>query len=229
MGISTGVSGGIAARDFACQACGATFRPRTRIQQWATVFIGLMIGGFVLLLAFMAVVEPITDGLVGYLFALPWLLVGGPLTYWALREFAGPWRHPVRPHAEVPEVRYRNTEPLRMCTCGEIAMCVKIVENTHNGLPTGTDMDYRCTVCDKTFHIEDVLGMSLSGGVGGAFLVLGLGMLSAGFDDWQDAACVGAILLLGAVVSAAPVFRLYDRYLHPVVYQGAGVGGKGVE
>jgi len=189
------------------------------------VFIGAFFGALLLMIGVAMVVEGRWVNLNELMGGLVMTTIGGGLSAWALREFAGPWRHAVVPDVAVPTIQYRNTEPLRMCTCGEMAVCTKVVENTQNGLPTGTEMDYQCTSCSKTFVIENVLGMVLSGGVGLGFLLGGLAVLAAGVDDWQGAACVGFVVLLGLLSTAAAAMRLYDRYHHPVVYQGPSVGG----
>jgi len=125
-------------REYRCQNCGAkyTLRARARI---------------------------ITLWMVGGLLTLFTLLFGLPFLYFAYRAGREESRIPLVPDAPMPERRFPDGPPVRICgACGAPAVAVKVTRNRTNGLPSGIEYDYCCSSCQREFTVESLWGQLLT-------------------------------------------------------------------
>ncbi len=222
MGVIPGGSGGIAYQDFCCQDCAYVWRPRTTLRSW---FMPLMAGILGAPLALLGVIG-LADGDV---YALILLLVfgggGGALLYFGgLRHLITAWRGSIAVGAQPPAVRYTNPEPARRCRCGKPAACIKVVENSTNGIPSGTDRTYQCPSCGHTFEIESPLGILAS--ALGSLLLFGIAAVgipdSLQEGDWTMLACSSGLGLMGLVLVWSAGANVIGQIQHPVVKPDEG-------
>src|SRR4051812_48867472 len=62
-------------------------------------------------------------------------------------------------------MRFRGGPPLRTCARCQgtgTANVIKVTRHTTNGIPTGTEYDYKCTRCGHEFEIESAGGQIMS-------------------------------------------------------------------
>ena len=179
---------GASTRDYRCQACGAKFtiHPRHKL-------IGLTIAGVLLLPA----------------------LVGAVPLFMAWRRSRIDGKNPIVPGEPLPPIRYRDGPPLRECICGGSAVAARITRRTHNGVPTGVEIEYECGQCQKGFTIESAWGQALSL-IGGA-LLLGFALLAYSVAESSLARWGWTIglSLAGLVLLAQFLNRLKNRFAHP--------------
>lgn len=183
---------GSVTRDFRCQNCGAKFTLRPRGYN-----IGLWVAGVLL--------------------TLTTLVLGLPFLYVAWRRGRIAKQMVVVPGAPLPPMRYRGGPPVRTCAaCGGYAVAFNITRRVHNGIPSGTEYEYRCMGCQAEFMVESVGGMLSS-----LFAAVVIGAIAAAF--WFGAHAPGwrfggaAVAGLLAVFMAWTVFsRLRARANNPV-------------
>ena len=178
MGISTGSS----TRDFCCQNCGYRFTLAAKVRMWAW--------GICTLLFCVA--------------CIPSVIFGSVVAYDA-------WQYqsnPIVPDAPPPALRFRSDEPTRRCAkCGGIARCGQVTRTSSNGLPTGTDYDYRCDGCGNKFQLASA-GSHVFNVFGATFcFALGFGCMPAGLLLW----------LMGAGVLAISAFQILAQIRNPLV------------
>jgi DNA-directed RNA polymerase subunit RPC12/RpoP len=167
------IATGQSTRDYQCQACGARFRIRPRLERILGLGIGIMAGLTV---------------------------IGIPLFVMYWRRYRMETRLPVVPDAPAPEIRYPSGPPLRRCAaCGAPAKVFSITRHTHNGLPSGTDYAYRCSGCQRELKVQSVWGIVLGGLIAilvavGAWAFLAFAT-SPGWR-WGGAAVTAALALL---------------------------------
>lgn len=171
-----GIPSGTSTRDFCCQQCGHRF---TLVSKRRIIVYGVMSAIFLI-----ACFGFVSGAYTAYL-AWPWV------------------RNPIVPNATPPVMRFRATEPLRLCTqCQGSARCTAVTRRSMNFIPTGTTHTYVCMQCNKSFDMQSVGGIffnllagtivSLLGvatvmaGIGVLFLLMGLfGYGRAAFGVWR--------------------------------------------
>ena len=171
-----GIPSGRSTRDFCCQECGYRFTLESKMR--------IIVYGVMSVIFLIACLGVVTGVYTAYL-AWPWL------------------RNPIVPNAPSPPMRFRATEPLRLCTkCQGSARCTAVVRKSVNLVPTGTTYTYVCMTCSKSFEVDSIGGiffllfagtvMSLLGiatimvSIGVLFLLLGLiGYGFAAFGIWR--------------------------------------------
>lgn len=140
-------------RDYRCQECGAWFVRRSRARVLALWIVGVLLS-----------LTP----------------VGIPCLYLAWRHQTFDRRLPVVVGAPMPPMRFPGGPPERTCQkCAAIAMPVRITRHTHNGLPTGTDSQYRCGGCGLEFTITDAWGHIFAG-----LMIAALAGVALAFHSW---------------------------------------------
>lgn len=184
-----GLATGDSTLEFRCQGCGRWYVRRPPLSLW--------IAG--------AILTVVACGL------------GLPFLYLAWRSQSFDARLPVVPGAPVPPMNFPGGPPPRSCRgCQRPAVAVKITRSKTNGIPTGTEFEYRCTSCRREFTIESVLGhltSTLSGlavaGVAAAFFTIAQ---SAGWRYGGGVVAAAAALLM----LTQTVRRLLHRLQNPV-------------
>jgi hypothetical protein len=179
-----GIPSGTSTRDFCCQHCGHRFtlESKQRIIVYGVMSVIFLIACFGL----------VTGAYTAYL-AWPWL------------------RNPIVPEASPPVMRFRATEPLRLCTkCQGSARCTAVVRKSTNGIPTGTTYTYVCMRCSKSFDIESIGSIFFLVFAGTVAALIGLATLMAGW---------GVICLLMALfgygIAALSIWRLIANKVLP--------------
>lgn len=177
-------------RDYRCQQCGAWQEqgPRSRLIAWWIVGVLLL---------------PTCIG-------LPFLVLA-----YRLQTFDK--RVPVMPGVPAPRVRFPGGPPKRTCSCQGVAVARNITRHTHNGVPTGTDYEYECTSCKRTFTTENVLGTATS--LFGALVLLGIGvafLVSASSPGWKWGGGLG-LGGLGLFLGVQTGGRVVNRFKYPPV------------
>jgi len=195
-----GTATGYETREYRCQECARAFvvRPRMRI-------LPLWIAGGVL---------TVTTCIGG----LPLLLVA-----WLRQRVES--TIPVV-DAPVPPLRFPGGPPRRRCAqCSALVSAVRITRNSHNGVPTGTEYEYRCAPCNREFTVESPLGMSMNA-FGGALLFAGGAafLAYAQHPGWRFGGG-GACVLLGLLLAGQVVQRLANRLRNPVVDERTAMEG----
>ena len=176
-------SSGGAIEEFRCQSCGAGFvlRPRSYIIHFVFAF-GLlsMVMCSVVGLVITALAGSVGELWGGLIFtamlvvpALLWLRFAvGRRRAWTL--------HPVVAGVGLPPMRYgpvlnRNERARRCGGCGGMAHLQKATRNRTNGIPTGTEYEYSCTGCKRSFTLESVGGTAFA--FFGGLVLGGVGLL----------------------------------------------------
>lgn len=183
---SWGISTGSSTRDFCCQACGHRFTLVPKMKIWAW--------GIVLAILCIACIPP---------------MIFGPFVAYDVWQYHA---NPPVPGAPLPAMRFRADEPTRRCAaCGGFARCDHVTRTKSNGLPTGTQYDYQCDNCGKTFQLGSIGGHVFH--VFGAIFcfALGFGCLPAGLLLW----------VLGAGVLAISAFQIMAQWRNPLVSEPA--------
>lgn len=171
-----GIPSGKSTRDFCCQQCGHRF---TLESKQRIIVYGVLSAIFLL-------------------FCIG--LVPGAYTAY----LAWPWvRNPIVPNASPPVMRFRATEPLRLCTkCQGSARCTAVKRQSINLVPTGQTYTYVCMRCSESVEMQSVgriffnlfagtivtlLGIAtITVGIGILFLLMGLfGYGLAAFGIWR--------------------------------------------
>ena len=189
---SMGQDIGQSTKEYRCQSCGVWYTRHARHKVIAWWIVGILL-------------------LPGCLFGLPFLIM-------AMRQRTFDRRVQVVEGAPVPPLRYPAGPPKRRCArCQGLAAAVKITRNTHNGIPQGTDYEYRCANCSHTFETESALGSII--GIIGAALCLGVAALffifatSAG---WRFGGGIVSVLI-GGVLGWATGEKLYNLKKYPAI------------
>lgn len=215
-------TGRVMAEDFVCQSCGAGFHVGDSARNWVfVVFFGAPFAAFGTLFALGGVFAGLSEG---WGAAVGGLLCGGltSVVGWsvmglAYRPIAIVRASPVVPGAEPPVMRFFQREPIRRCSCGYPVRCHEVVANRTNGIPTGTEYHYRCTVCGNAFTIESPWEAVFS--TGGSLLLLGIFALVAATGDVSTGGwvCSAGLGLMGAGGLGMTLWRLLARYRFPVI------------
>lgn len=180
-------------REYRCQSCGAWQEqgPKSRLIAWWIVGVLL---------------APTCIG-------LPFLWLA-----WRMQTFDK--RVPVVPGTPEPRLRYPGGPPKRTCAhCQGVAVARNITRHTHQGVPTGTEYEYECTGCKRTFSTENVLG-SLTSGFG-ALVLLGIGaafFFSATSAGWKWGGGLG-LAGLGVFLGVQTGGRVVNRFKHAPVQE----------
>ena len=171
-----GIPSGKSTRDFCCQQCGHRFTLESKHR--------IIVYGVMSVIFLIACFGFVSGAYTAYL-AWPWV------------------RNPIVPNATPPVMRFRATEPLRLCTkCQGSARCTAVTRRSINSIPTGTEHTYVCMQCNTSFAIDSVgrvfsnllaativslLGIAtVRMGIGILFLLVGLfGYGLAAFGVWR--------------------------------------------
>ena len=218
-------TGRVPRRDFACQACGAGFKVEPCALR---LFAGLFIGPEFGLIAALLVLAGLSQLLSDPGFALGFVTFGGLIgvaaafvTGWGLHPTWIKFTRPIVPDAEVPEVRYRLADPVRRCVCGQPVACHSVTDNRTNGVPTGTEWEYACASCERSFVIESAWGQVFTVFASSVVLALGAGLLSTASGQGAGAwACAGVVALMGVGGWMLALARFVARFRYPVMTQG---------
>jgi len=224
MGLSSG-SGPVGRQDFRCQSCGARFTVRgaavLRALAGPLVFLPFVgIGGMLLLGGLTSAASEPAYGL--GLAAFGGLLAA--LSVLACMHLVGPlvqtWRNPVAPDAPVPPRRFDDTPPMRRCACGKPAPVTKIVAESTNHIPTGTESTHTCE-CGREFAVNDVWGLVFMSMVVAIVTVVALFCSDSLFENdatWGAFVLAGGLALLSLGGMIAWVHQVASRFwLHPLV------------
>lgn len=149
-----GVPSGTSTRDFCCQQCGYRFtlESKQRIIVFGVMSVILLIG----------CIGIVSGAYTAYL-VWPWL------------------RNPIVPNAPAPPMRFRATEPLRLCTkCQGSARCTAVERRSVNMIPSGTKYTYLCMQCRKSFEVDSIGGIFFNLAVGTFLNLIGIATVMAG-------------------------------------------------
>jgi DNA-directed RNA polymerase subunit RPC12/RpoP len=183
-----GSATGMSTRDYRCQACGRKFTIHPRMNA-----IALVIAGVIML--------PIGIGLIPL-----WMA-------WARSRTDK--KNPIVPGEPPPHLRYRDGPPLRDCVCGGAAVVAKIKRSTTNGLPTGTEVEYRCPQCQKQFTIESAWGMTFSLFSGALLFAIAFWAYAASDSALSRYGWGIGLSVLGGFLVWSFIERLRNRFTHP--------------
>lgn len=217
-------TGRVPRRDFVCQACGAHFA----VEPWVLrllagiliapqmLFIGAVVGVSGLAVVLSDPAFGLALGTLGAVIATASAVFGG----WAVGAAWVARTRPVVADAPEPELRYRLSDPVRRCACGQAVPCTQVTANTANGLPTGTEYTYGCDACGREFVVESPWGQIMT--MISSTVALGLGALLLSTASGQGAgawACAAAVALLGVGGWLLASYRLLARFRFPEVPQ----------
>jgi hypothetical protein len=224
MGLPTG-SGPVSRQDFRCQSCGARFTLRgaamVRAVLGPMVFLPFVpIGALVGLGGLTQLSNEPAYGI--GLASFGGVLAG--LAGLATAHFIGPLyqqlRNPVAPDAPMPVLRFNDVPPMRRCSCGRAAPVTRIVAETTNHIPTGTDSTHTCG-CGKQFVVSDLWGLVFMLMAMAVVTFLALFCVDAALEDdasWGTIAFAAFLVLVSVGGTAAWVHGVAKRYwLHPLV------------
>ncbi|MEZ4320111.1 MAG: hypothetical protein R3F61_21710 [Myxococcota bacterium] len=215
-------TGRVLAEDYVCQSCGTGFHVSSHVRHWigivlfALPMIGMgltgLIGGVIAGLA-----EGWDAGFAGLAVGTVVSVMGWTALFVIGRPVLIVLASPVVPDAVEPVVRFTQREPIRRCSCGYPVRCHEVIANRLNGVPTGTEYRYRCTVCGHGFTIESPWEAISS--IGGSLLLIAVFLVASLIDDitWSGLACSGGIGLVGAFGLTLTLVRLFARVRHPVI------------
>lgn len=209
--------------DYRCQGCGAAFR----VLPWHAV---RSVAGGVIFLQLAALFGFLLCSGLLVLLSSPWLglglgfggLVGTVVSllglHWSLSSSWYVWRNPVVPGAAAPQRRYGEVDRSRRCTCGGIAPVQRVVANTTNGVPTGTDSFHACSTCGTAFKVEDTWGLVFTSILGTVLFPIALLLIPGAIDDPEPFSIgMAAVLgLAGLACYAMTLSGIRARWLHPL-------------
>ena len=185
-----GLVTGQTTREYRCQSCGAKYTIHAPAR-----LLGLWIAGFML---------------------LPAIFPGLVILYVVRSRSRVEKSIPVSPGAPLPTLRYRDGPPLRSCgQCAKVATAIRITRRTSNGIFTGTEYEYRCDGCSRTFVIESaggqIFALLMSALVTGAAVAFWIWGNTAGWRYGGTAVCSLIALFLAGQLA----LRLSNRFRNP--------------
>lgn len=186
-----GISSGTSTRDYRCQSCGARFSIHPKVSSWTFIVIGLVLAWGVLPLGF--------------------TIFG----WWRLRRDS---INPVVPGAPRPLMRFKDGPPQRRCgTCQHPVALTRVTRRASRGMPTGTEYEYACQPCKKTFVIESLWGHCVSiMGAGLLAAITGGLLIAATHPGWRyGGGAVALALTVFWVIQTAQ--RIANHFSHPVI------------
>lgn len=209
-------------RDFRCQACGEGFAVEPwKLRLLPGVLVGPQLFGLGLLLIGVGLLSADAGPLVRLgVVAGGVALCGLMAAYirWSVRPAWVAQTRPVVADAVAPELRLPYPQPVRRCTCGQVATCVGVSMRRSNMMPAGTLHRFACEHCGNAFAIASPWGITVIAGLSLGAVILAPVLATAGggalLGNWVAG---GVSLVLGVAGCGGLAFRMAARLRHPVV------------
>lgn len=149
-------------------------------------------------------------------------IIPGLIFYLGARKKARAWTDNPVVEGAAPRDDQPSGPPARRCDCSGAAVCVAIVRKGAPIRPIGTQYDYRCARCAKTFKVHDVPGtlfaslLALVLFAAGALVILHPPGSAVGAEESNRWFGYGMVVL-GVIASLVFAARVRGRLAHPVV------------